>query len=265
MDYERLWYWTGGLNNSERNDIAKWSAVDTRIDFIRVAINSAYELEEGVYNLNAYENKIFPMMRKMQEANPDIKFFASPRPLNEAISGVSWQPYPQWVTGDDGDGNFDFDWEKCAEYLERYLVLMNDNGFKISFLDLTNEWQSNSSNHNPGTSSRINQADVRYITEYLKASTVLSGANIEAPLFIAPSSWNYQQGGSWITNINSGSKRAAVDIAASHNTDKTGTAQQFGDRVRAGDGERYRNLEHRSSRLEEHIECKRNDHVLLLS
>ena len=233
MDYERLWYWTGGLNASERRDVATWSAVDTGIDFVRVAMNSAYELTEGDINLNAYTNKILPLMTVMKEANPDIKFFASPRPLNEAIDGAAWQPYPRWVTGDDGSGNFDFDWENCVRYIEDYLLLMDSEGFKISFMDLTNEWQSNSSNHNPHTSSRINQADVRYITEALKSSTRLSDAGIEVPLFIAPSSWNYSQGGSWITNINSGSKRAAVDIAASHNTNKTGTAQQFGDAVRA--------------------------------
>ena len=233
MDYERLWYWTGGLNASERRDVATWSAVDTGIDFVRVAMNSAYELTEGDINLNAYTNKIIPLMTAMQDANPDIKFFASPRPLNEAISGAAWQPYPRWVTGDDGSGNFDFDWENCVRYIEDYLLLMDSEGFKISFMDLTNEWQSNSTSHNPHTSSRINQADVRYITEALKSSTRLSDAGIEVPLFIAPSSWNYSQGGSWITRINSSSKRAAVDIAASHNTDKTGTAQQFGDAVRA--------------------------------
>ena len=54
MDYERLWYWTNSLNASERDLVAKWSAIDTRIDYIRVAINSAYELEEGNLDLSAY-------------------------------------------------------------------------------------------------------------------------------------------------------------------------------------------------------------------
>jgi len=51
MDYERLWFWTGGLNASERDDIAKWSAIDTRIDYIRVAINCGYESVEGQFDL----------------------------------------------------------------------------------------------------------------------------------------------------------------------------------------------------------------------
>ena len=237
MDYERLWYWTGGLNDAERELVAKWSAIDTRIDYIRVAMNSGYELVEGEYDLSAYTNKIIPMMQKMKEANPDIKFFASPRPLNEAYpnkkwegENVRWQPYPIWVTGAPTpiSGNFDFQWLKCAEYLERYLLLMNDYGFKISFMDLTNEWQSNDNNNAP----RITQADARDITEYLKDSPALAAANVEVPLFIGPSAWNYSQGASWIRNLDTQRRRDAIDIAACHNTNRTGTAQQFADDVR---------------------------------
>ncbi len=207
MDYERLWFWS----NSDKDLVAKWSAIDTRIDYVRVAMNSAYELTEGTYNLGAYTNKIFPMMHAMQDANPDIKFFASPRPLNEAISGVAWQPYPQWVTGSTGNsGNFNFDWQKCAEYLERYILLMKSEGFKISFMDLTNEWQSNDGGN------RITQADARDITEYLKAN--LDPADV--PLFIGPSSWNYAQGESWIRNLDTARRRDAIDIAAGHNTNR---------------------------------------------
>ena len=242
MDYERLWYWTGGLNSAERDDIAKWSAIDTRIDFIRVAMNGGYELVEGETDLSAYTNKIIPMMQEMKDANPDIKFFASPRPLNEAYPNkkwkdptdpdatsqdVRWQPYPIWVTGAPTpiSGNFNFNVGKCVQYIEDYLLLMDQYGFKISFLDLTNEWQANSG-------GRITQADARDVTEALKASSVLSQAGIEPPKFIGPSSWNYSQGANWISNLNFQSRRDAIDIAASHNTDKTGTAQQFGDAVR---------------------------------
>jgi hypothetical protein len=51
------------------------------------------------------------------------------------------------------------------------------------------------------------------------------------PKFVGPSSWNYSQGGSWISNLNTPEKRAAVDIAAGHNTDRTGSAQGFADQV----------------------------------
>ena len=244
MDYERLWYWTGGLNSAERDDIAKWSAIDTRIDFIRVAMNGGYELVEGETDLSAYTNKIIPMMQEMKEANPDIKFFASPRPLNEAYpskkwkdpndpdatsQNVRWQPYPIWVTGAPTpiSGNFNFNVNKCVQYIEDYLLLMDEYGFKISFMDLTNEWQSNDGG------GRITQADCRDVTLAIKNSSILAQAGIEAPKFIAPSSWNYSQGANWISRLNSQLRRDAIDIAASHNTDKTGTAQQFGDAVRA--------------------------------
>lgn len=221
MDYERLWYWTGGLNSSERDLVAKWSVVDNDIDFIRVAINSGYELTEGDYDLSAYTSKIIPMMQEMQEANPEIKFFASPRPLDEAQSGARWQPYPKWITGDNGS-SFNFNWQNCAEYLERYILLMKSYGFKISYMDITNEWQD------PGGNGRINSGDVRDIVEYLKDN--LDPADM--PLIIAPSSWNFVQGEAFINSLNTTRRRNAVDIAASHNTDKTGTAQSFADTVK---------------------------------
>ena len=227
MDYERLWFWNSGFSESQKAELATWSAVDTRIDYIRVAMNSAYELDEGDIDLRAYSNKIFPMMHAMQDANPDIKFFASPRPLNEAIGGAAWQPYPRWVTGDDGTGDFDFNVDNCVRYIEDYLLLMDSNGFKISFMDLTNEWQSND-----GRGDRLTQAEARDVTQGLKSSTRLADAGIQVPLFIGPSSWNYSQGASWIANLDTQARRDAIDIASSHNTNRTGTDTQFANAVR---------------------------------
>ncbi|MDB4265199.1 carbohydrate-binding protein [bacterium] len=259
MDYERLWYWTGGLSESERRQIAQWSVVDNDIDFVRVAINSEYELTENTYDLRAYTRRIIPVMEKMQEANPDIKFFASPRPLHEAYddeitdergdlvdANVAWQPYPIWITGSSSlsSKDFDLDVEKCAQYYIRYLRLMKSYGFKISYMDLTNEWQSND-----GQGNRLTQANARDLTEYIKDyvnngppspdptdptgfySDFPALTPDDLPLFIAPSSWNFQQGASWINNLDTTRRRNAIDIAASHNTDKTGTAQEFADAV----------------------------------
>jgi len=157
MDYERLWFWNNSLSASEKDLVSQWSVVDNDIDFIRVAMNSGYELTEGEYNLSAYTNKIIPMMKDMQDANPNIKFFASPRPLDEATNNVAWQPYPQWITGSTGsNSNFSFDWEKCAKYLVRYIELMDSYGFEISYLDVTNEWNFVTPTH------------VRDIAEYLE-------------------------------------------------------------------------------------------------
>ena len=233
IDYERLWFWSG--SNSEKRRWAEWSVADCDVDYVRVAVNSAYELTEGTYDLNAYTNKIIPMMDAMKDANPDVKFFGSPRPLNEAISGVAWQPYPQWVTGSTGNrSNFDFDEVKCSEYLLRYLILMKQYGFKISYLDLTNEWNN------------INGTDFRDISALFDAY-VAAPANAkpvvhptyprvtltadDIPELVGASAWSYTQGRSWLNGLTSGLRRDAVDIVSSHNTDKGGTAQGVVDRV----------------------------------
>ena len=244
MDYERLWSWSGSLDNGERDEVAKWSAIDTRIDYIRVAMNSKYELEEGNLNLSAYTSKIIPMMQDMKDANPDIKFFASPRPLNEAYSSgrwtspegvtsnVTWQPYPIWVTGASTpvSGDYDFNDIKCGEYIERYLLLMKSYGFDISFLDLSNEWQSNVGG------GRMTQSDARDVVQYLKDSDILAFAGVDMPLFVGPSAWEYSQGASWIANLSTQARRDAIDIASCHNTNRdsgSGTAQGFADAVHA--------------------------------
>ncbi|MDB4673855.1 carbohydrate-binding protein, partial [Verrucomicrobiales bacterium] len=233
IDYERLWFWSG--SNSEKRRWAEWSVADCDVDYVRVAVNSAYELTEGTYDLNAYTNKIIPMMNAMKDANPDVKFFGSPRPLNEAISGVAWQPYPQWVTGSTGNrSNFDFDEVKCSEYLLRYLILMKQYGFKISYLDLTNEWNN------------INGTDFRDISALFDAY-VAAPANAkpvvhptyprvtltadDIPELVGASAWSYTQGRSWLNGLTTGLRRDAVDIVSSHNTDKGGTAQAVVDRV----------------------------------
>uniref|UniRef100_UPI0019D40EC1 hypothetical protein n=1 Tax=Aquimarina pacifica TaxID=1296415 RepID=UPI0019D40EC1 len=218
MDYERLWYWTNSLSAEEKDLVSKWSVVDNDIDFIRVAINSGYELTEGNYNLSAYTNKIIPMMQDMKDANPNIKFFASPRPLDEAMNNVAWQPYPQWITGSTGsNSNFSFDWEKCSEFLVRYLELMDSYGFEISYLDITNEW------------NYVTPTHIRDIAEYLEDDLAQKGINM--PKIIAPSTWSYAQGASWLNNVNTERRRDAIDIVASHNTDPGGSANAFVERA----------------------------------
>ena len=60
MDYGRLWYWGSNLSTAEQEMVAKWSVADCDVDFIRVAINSEYELTEGTYELAAYTKKSSP-------------------------------------------------------------------------------------------------------------------------------------------------------------------------------------------------------------
>ena len=49
----------------------------------------------------------------------------------------------------------------------------------------------------------------------------------DMPLFVGPSSWNYQQGAAWLHTLNTHAKREAIDIASSHNTNRTGTPFLF--------------------------------------
>jgi hypothetical protein len=216
LDYERLWFWYGPTANTET--VARWSMVDCDVDYIRVAMNCEYELTEGVYNLAAYTDRIIPMMKAMKAAKPDIKFFASPRPLDESTGyqNTRWQPYPYWITGDPGDGSsFSFKWQKCAEYLVRYVKLMKTYGFKIDFMDMTNEWNFITATH------------IRDIKAYMVDK--LDAADM--PLIIAPSAWSYAQGASWLAGADTTAKKASIDIAACHNTDETGSAQDFANAV----------------------------------
>lgn len=209
LDYERLWFWYGSTENKEL--IAQWSVADCDVDYIRVAINSAYELTKGEYDLSAYTQKIIPMMTSMQEANPDIKFFASPRPLDEAINDAAWQPYPYWITGDPGDGSsFDFEWENAAEYLVRYVKLMNSYGFSISYLDISNEWNYVTPKH------------FKYIRNHM-----IDELGDEMPLIVGNSAWSFSQGVSWLKTMENQNVMSGIDIAASHNTGYSGTAEEF--------------------------------------
>ncbi|MDF7809158.1 carbohydrate-binding protein [Pontiellaceae bacterium B12219] len=241
IDYERLWFWYG----SGLADVPQWSVNDCNVDFVRIAMNSGYELEEGTYDLSAYTKKIIPMMTAMKAANPHIKWFASPRPLNEAVSGASWQPYPLWVTGATTytSGDYDFNATKCAEYMIRYLLLMKSYGFKISYMDLTNEWQSNYASSGgrfgPDDAVTIKQVFDDYLVNPWPHPALDAGLLLEAedfPLMIGASSWNYAQGEDWISKFTSTARRNAIDIASSHNTDKTGTAQDFADAAKAALG-----------------------------
>ncbi|MEN8662928.1 MAG: carbohydrate-binding protein [Lentimonas sp.] len=251
VDYERLWFWSG--TNSEKDKYAQWSVDDCDVEYIRVAMNSKYELTEGVLEENdAYwatngNDSIIPMMQDMKDANPDIKFFASPRPLNEAVPGVAWQPYPQWITGSTGtSSNFSFDEVKCSEYLLRYLILMKHHGFKISYMDLTNEWNF------------VTATDYRDISALFDAyldgtkpvihpdypSVTLIADDI--PQLVGASAWSYSQGSSWLNGAFTELRRDAIDIVSSHNTDKGGTAQTIANKVESlwpGEGKEIWNTE----------------------
>ena len=92
---------------------------------------------------------------------------------------------------------------------------MKSYGFQIDFIDMSNEWNNVTPTH------------IRDIKAHLAANL----APADLPQIIANSAWSYAQGASWLTGVNTTAKKAAIDIASCHNTDKTGTAQDFADKV----------------------------------
>ncbi|SHE65407.1 hypothetical protein SAMN05444274_10224 [Mariniphaga anaerophila] len=233
IDAERLWYWRSNI----KEELAQLAVKELHAEYIRVAISCAYEPEEGVYNENAYEQEL-EMMNAMKTANPDINFFASPRPLDEAYSksekeevwghekNVPWSPYPAWIQEwySDGTkkvdgidvprwkkGNFHVD--KLVQYYANYLNLMKEKGFDITYLDASNE------------QTIITPSYCKYLRDSLPVK-LAPGVNM--PLLIAPSTWNVQGGINWLDSINTVSgEQNGFDIASVHNTGSGGVLEEF--------------------------------------
>ncbi len=228
IDAERLWYWRSSL----KDQLASLAVKEMQSDYVRVAINCAYEREEGVKNSAAYD-QIIEMMTAMKKANPAIKIFASPRPLAEAYTkaeelslwggDVPWSPYPSWIlpfkaNGTNTDGTTKWNEQplnvsKLLRYYADYLNLMKSKGFDIDYLDLTNE------------KNVITPA----ITKIIKDSLPLRlNPGVQLPLFVAPSTWSRQQGTDWLKSVNTAKgENMAFDVASTHNTDLAGTAAAF--------------------------------------
>lgn len=229
IDAERLWFWYP----SNAKEQAKYAVGMLKVDYVRVAINCAYEREEGDKRPEEYL-KILNMMGALKNENPQIKFFASPRPLAEAYSPEEtaskwrgkcpWSPYPEWILpwepgdGVDAEGNPKWDGqavdaEKLLRYFADYLNLMNEKGFRIDYLDVTNE-------------KNIPSKVVDYLAEHLPKQL---NDGVHMPLLVAPSSWSLEQGVEWLNNANADS----YAVASSHNTGKGGTPKEFADKGRS--------------------------------
>ena len=221
IDAERLWYWRTG---SFGQTLANLGVKELKSEFVRVAINSAYEREEGVVKPSAYD-KILDMMSAMKKANPNILFFASPRPLDQAYSGTEinniwngncpWAPVPSWVMTWEWTGS---KWslgtihsDKLARYYADYLNFMHSKGFKIHYLDITNE------------KNDIKPEHCKYLYDNIP---LLLDDGVYMPELIAPSAWNYSQGISYLKSFTE-AQRGSYSIAACHNTNKTGDPEDF--------------------------------------
>lgn len=229
VDAERLWYW----RSEQAYALADLAVGELKSSYVRVAINCEYERDEGVINVSAYD-KILEVMNNMKQINPDILFFASPRPLAEAYSkdeiandwngAVPWSPYPTWVypvkQGTNGkwdvvDSQFKID--KLIRYYSDYLNFMHEKGFKISYLDATNEKKIITPSLNKQLYNGIK-------------STIKPGVNM--PDMIVPSSWSREQGVDWLNSVK-GDEKDYFSIAATHNTGEAGTSASFVNKARS--------------------------------
>ncbi|MFC3199824.1 hypothetical protein ACFOET_19555 [Parapedobacter deserti] len=233
IDAERLWHWRSNI----KSQLAQLAVGELEADYVRVAINCAYEREEGTINPAAY-NQILELMNALKTANPQIDFFASPRPLFEAytaaekettwghVDNVPWSPYPAWIQEWDSVGTRningvvvprwakgDFHVDKLVQYYADYLNLMKTEGFDIAYLDLSNE------------QTIITPAYAKHIKDSLPAKL---NAGVNMPLVIAPSTWSVQLGIDWLAAINTANgEQHGFDVASVHNTGAPGSLPAF--------------------------------------
>lgn len=236
IDAKRLWHWRSYL----KDELAQLAVSELHSAYVRVAVNCAYEREEGVINAAAYDNTL-EMMNALKTAKPTILFFASPTPLADAYTleegetiwggrgqqkNVPWSPYPAWILEWDSVGTKivngvevtdwqkgDFHIDKLVQYYADYLNFMKSEGFDITYLDLVNE------------EAVLRPHHAKYIKDNLP---VYLDAGVSMPYLIAPSSWSIQQAGNWLAAINSANgEQHGFDIAATHNTGGSGSISQF--------------------------------------
>jgi len=232
IDAERLWYWYPAIGPQ----LAEIGVKQLNAAYVRVAINCAYEREEGVKDPSAYDD-ILSMMADMKKASPGIKFFATPRPLaqaytaaeTEAIFGVGgsvpWTMYPGWISGIKQLGGTTFDVQKLIQYFADYLNFMHAHGFDIDYMDISNEKQDAS------------PADMALIHNTLPG---LLDPGVKMPLIIAPSTWSPEQGTAFLNSLSTaGGQDKAFEIASTHNTGADTFLEDFAAAARRLDKESW--------------------------
>ena len=228
IDAERLWYW----RSNRKDQLAQLAVGELQADYVRTAINCAYEREEGVIKPDAY-TEILEMMNAMKAASPDINFFASPRPLDEAYTGaekdsiwggkVPWSPYPSWIQEWVYNGNKwvkgDFHVDKLVQYYADYLNLMKTEGFDIAYLDVSNE------------QTIITPTYCKYVKDSLPAKL---NTDVQMPELVAPSTWSVQGGINWLDAIDAaGNEQHGFKVASVHNTGGSGSLEEFANAARS--------------------------------
>lgn len=235
VDAERLWNWHSGI----KDELANLAVGDMKADYVRVAINGAYEREKGVKKEAAYD-QIIEVMTAMRKANPKIHFFASPRPIHEAYSreektelwgdrdNAPFSPFPVWIqeweikgTKKSKDGSKtvprlekkEFHVDYWVQYYADYLNLMHKKGFDIEFMDVTNE------------QSIVKPEHVKYMYDNLPGKL---NKGVKMPKLVAPSSYDIKQATDWLLSVDkSKGEDKAFTVASGHNTKNKGVLTDF--------------------------------------
>ena len=249
IDAERLWFFWP----ERREQLAEMSVGRLKVDFVRVAINGAYEREEGVTNISAYSEVIIPMMKTFRKYNPNLRFFASPRPMKEVYNSkadakwladnfkngnIGMAAYPLWVGGHKRVVKRVYkkvDKDKWARYLADYLNLMGREGLDVAYLDLMNEDQS------------MWGGDIENVLYVIDRIPTLLDRSVTMPKIVFPSTWSPRDGLKKFLNVPSVAARRGevlkrIGVVATHNTpdadrnkfDEAGLVA-FADAVRAVD------------------------------
>ena len=218
------WFWFPSLSEG----LADLAVKDVDTDYLRVSIHPGYELTEGEENPDAY-TKILNMMNAMKKANPDIKFAAMTAALQVAYEdndAVPWTPYPMWVfehenVGTEEDPQWEqreFHVDKLVQYFADYLNFMDQEGFEITWLELTNEHGVLRPRH----TKTIHDSLPKYLNE-----------GVHMPELIVPSAWSHQSGIDWLKNVDTTkNEHQAFSVAATHNTFGNMRSEAFADEAR---------------------------------
>ncbi|HMP77330.1 MAG TPA: hypothetical protein PKE12_13630 [Kiritimatiellia bacterium] len=219
MDFERLWHMKDGEAEVDYDALAAWAVDRCKVDYVRIAINPGAELEEGNIRWGEYDMQL-RMMRAIQRARPDIKWFASPRPVHNEQKGAPFTPFPLWISvwenplledAEQPRAFLRFEWEKAADYYLRYLAFMKEQGFKITYLDAINE-----------ATRHLDPVSVGRMIGRMREAL-----GSEMPLVIAPSAHNWGEAVRWINAAKEAGVADFWDITACHNTRATGSMEAF--------------------------------------
>ncbi len=211
MDFERLWFWNS-LIPEERQRLARLAVDECRVHYVRVALNVGAERAEGQIAWEPAYRQILDCMRALRDARPEVKFFAIPRPIHEAVPGAPYTCFPLWITEFDDAGRIrKFHWDKAADIMVRHLRYVTGQGFKITYMDVKNECDK-----------KIRPVEAARMIERMREQM---GA--EMPVVVAPSSHNYKAGYNWLREAVQKGVTNFFEIAATHNSRETGSLEDF--------------------------------------